>query len=68
MAIVVPTADSDATEQDILEFLRERVASYKVPAGIDFRDSLPETATGKIQKYELREEYWQEQERMIGQE
>ncbi|AEM56473.1 AlkK [Haloarcula hispanica N601] len=68
MAIVVPTADSDVTEQDILEFLRERVASYKVPAGIDFRDSLPETATGKIQKYELREEYWQEQERMIGQE
>ncbi|MBV0901093.1 class I adenylate-forming enzyme family protein [Haloarcula salina] len=68
MAIVVPTPGSEPTEREILDFLREHVASYKLPAGVDFRERLPETATGKIQKYELRKEYWEEQERMIGQE
>ena len=66
-ALVVPT-DGDASEDDILEFVNERLANYKVPDGVDFVEDLPETATGKVQKYEIREDYWEGQERRVGQE
>jgi len=66
-ALVVPT-DDDASEDDILEFVKDRLAGYKVPDGVDFVEDLPETATGKVQKYEIREDYWEGQERRVGQE
>ncbi len=43
-----------ATEQEIKQFCRERLADYKVPRQIIFVDSLPKTAIGKIRKEELR--------------
>jgi len=66
-AIVVPRAGTDPSEDDILSFVRDNLASYKVPSSVDFVEDLPETATGKVQKFELREEYWQGEERMVGQ-
>jgi long-chain acyl-CoA synthetase len=42
-----------ATEQELVEFVRERVASYKYPRRITFREHLPMNATGKILKREL---------------
>ncbi|MBI5367082.1 MAG: AMP-binding protein [Planctomycetes bacterium] len=42
-----------ATAEDLLAFCRERLADYKGPKRILFRDSLPKTATGKIQKHLL---------------
>lgn len=44
-----------ATEVEILHFLRERLANYKVPRHVEFRPSLPKTPTGKILKRGLRE-------------
>jgi len=44
-----------ATEKELIHFLRERVASYKVPKSVEFRDSLPKTPTGKILKRMLKE-------------
>lgn len=46
-------------ESELLAFLRERIAGYKVPRGIDFLDSLPRTETGKLQKHRIRERYQQ---------
>ncbi|APX95500.1 long-chain-fatty-acid--CoA ligase [Natronorubrum daqingense] len=70
-AVVVPRSDdpddADRLEDDLLEFVGERLASYKKPSSVDFVDDLPETATGKVQKYELREEYWDEEETRVGQ-
>jgi len=66
-AIVVPRTGVDPSEEDILSFVRERLANYKVPTSVDFVEDLPETATGKVQKFELRENYWQGEERMVGQ-
>lgn len=43
-------------EEDIKAYLRERVAAYKVPKLVEFRDELPKSAVGKILKRELREE------------
>ncbi len=41
-------------EAQLLEFLRARIAHYKVPRRIDFVESLPRTATGKLQKHKIR--------------
>lgn len=43
------------TGQDIRDQLKERLASYKLPATVDVVDELPRTTTGKIQKHVLRE-------------
>jgi long-chain acyl-CoA synthetase len=42
---------------ELTEFLRARIAAYKIPRSIDFTDSLPRTETGKLQKHKLRARY-----------
>jgi len=53
-AFVVLTADASATEDELIAFVRDRIAHYKAPRGITFVAELPKTATGKIQKFVLR--------------
>jgi fatty-acyl-CoA synthase len=48
-------AGRTATEEEIIAFARERLAHFKAPRGVTFVDELPKTATGKIQKYVLRD-------------
>lgn len=55
-AFIVPRAGEELNKEEIIAFCRERLAAYKVPKLIEFRDSLPKTAVGKILKRELREE------------
>lgn len=55
-AVVVPKAGYDETVRDELEaHLRDRLPRYKVPRWIEFADALPKTATGKIQRFALRQ-------------
>jgi fatty-acyl-CoA synthase len=54
-AAVKKKPDSDLTEEDVKEYCRENIAYYKVPEYVDFVDDYPMTASGKIQKYKLRE-------------
>jgi fatty-acyl-CoA synthase len=69
-AYVVPeSGDPDnqgVSVEDIEEFCRERLAGYKIVHRVEFVSELPTTATGKIQKYELRQDEWQDEERMVG--
>jgi len=53
-AFVVLTADASATEDELIAFVRDRIAHYKAPRGITFVAELPKPATGKIQKFVLR--------------
>ncbi|TME20863.1 MAG: long-chain-fatty-acid--CoA ligase [Chloroflexi bacterium] len=53
-AFVVVKTGQTATEQELRDFARERLAHFKVPHRVTFVDELPKTATGKIQKYVLR--------------
>jgi fatty-acyl-CoA synthase len=53
-ALVVLKQGASATEQELREFARERMAHFKVPTTFTFVTELPKTATGKIQKYVLR--------------
>ncbi|WP_419842222.1 AMP-binding protein [Candidatus Poriferisodalis sp.] len=55
MAWIQRRDGADVTEADIKEFCRGTIARYKVPRYVKFTDSFPMTATGKIQKFKMRE-------------
>jgi fatty-acyl-CoA synthase len=58
VALVVRKPDATVTAKELRTFCRERLAAYKVPRDIQFRDALPKGGTGKILKAELREPFW----------
>jgi len=53
-AFVVLKPGATATKESIIEFCRERLARYKVPVDVEFRDDLPKSNVGKVLKKELR--------------
>jgi acyl-CoA synthetase (AMP-forming)/AMP-acid ligase II len=65
-ALVVLAEGEQATEADIIAHCRSRLAGYKIPKRVEFRDELARTATGKIQKFKLREAFWAGSERQVN--
>ncbi|HVA43851.1 MAG TPA: AMP-binding protein [Acidimicrobiales bacterium] len=65
-ALVVLANGSEATEGELISFCRERLAHFKCPTSVDFRAALARTATGKLQKFKLREPFWQGSERRVN--
>lgn len=55
-ALIVKRANQAVTEQEIIDWTRERIAAYKVPEYVEFRTELPKTMVGKILRRALREE------------
>jgi long-chain acyl-CoA synthetase len=55
-AFIVLKEDQTATAEEIIEFCRDRMAAYRVPRLIEFRDDLPKSPIGKVLRRELREE------------
>ena len=53
-AFVILKPGASATQEELRQFTRERLAHFKAPHTVTFVDELPKTATGKIQKYVLR--------------
>ncbi len=64
-AIVVLKPGQKATEQEIIQFCKERMAHYKAPKSIDFIEALPRTGSGKIHKKNLRDKYWKGFEKKV---
>ncbi|MGB3733876.1 MAG: AMP-binding protein [Ilumatobacter sp.] len=58
-ALVVTTPGSSLDEAAVIEHTRTLLAGYKCPKKIEFRDELARTATGKLQKFKLREPFWE---------
>lgn len=56
-AFVVVREGCELTEKEVIEFCASNLAPYKVPKIVEFRQSLPKSATGKVLKKELREGY-----------
>jgi len=63
--IVVLKPGQKATEQEIIQFCKDRIAHYKTPKSIDFIDALPRTGSGKIHKKGLRDKYWEGYEKKV---
>jgi long-chain acyl-CoA synthetase len=55
-ACIVPQPGETPTQEEIIAFCKERLAPYKVPKIVEFRESLPKSAIGKILRKILREE------------
>jgi len=55
-AFIVPRPGEKITEEEIILFCKERLAPFKIPKLIEFRDSLPKSTVGKVLKRALREE------------
>ncbi|CAB3744127.1 Long-chain-fatty-acid--CoA ligase FadD13 [Paraburkholderia sediminicola] len=58
-AVVVLRENAAISPDDVIEFCRSRLASYKKPKAVDFVDHLPKNAYGKILKKEVKARYWQ---------
>jgi fatty-acyl-CoA synthase len=58
-AFVVVRPGHQVTEQELIAFSREKLAHFKAITGVTFVQELPKTASGKIQKVHLRNEYWE---------
>ncbi len=57
-ALVVLKEGQRASEEEIIAFCKEHLASYKKPKTVEFLDELPKSAYGKVLKRELRDKYW----------
>jgi fatty-acyl-CoA synthase len=65
-AIVVRTAGSEVTEADLIAHCKAKAAGFKAPTSIEFVDAIPRTATGKVQKFKLRDPYWAGKDRQVN--
>jgi len=62
---LVVTDGTELTAEEVIAYCRTNLAGYKCPKRVEFRDALPRTATGKLQKYLLRRDFWADQQRQI---
>jgi acyl-CoA synthetase (AMP-forming)/AMP-acid ligase II/ABC-type nitrate/sulfonate/bicarbonate transport system permease component len=64
-AVIVPKVGEEVSKRELMRFCRERLANFKLPKTIEFRDSLPRSRTGKVAKRELKvveeglKKYWE---------
>jgi fatty-acyl-CoA synthase len=65
-ALVVLAEGAAATEDELRAWCKERLAGFKCPTSVDFRAELARTATGKLQKFKLREPYWEGRPRQVN--
>ncbi len=66
MALVVTVEGSSLTGDDLVAYTKTKLAGYKCPKVIEFRQALARTATGKLQKFKLREPYWDGKTRQVN--
>jgi acyl-CoA synthetase (AMP-forming)/AMP-acid ligase II len=65
-ALVVVRPGATVSEGEIIEHCRHRMAHFKAPRSVEIRDALVRTATGKLQKYKLRQPYWEGRQRSVN--
>lgn len=65
-ALVVTAPGSSLTEADVIAWTKKKLAGYKCPKKVEFRTELARTATGKLQKFKLREPFWAGHTRQVN--
>jgi acyl-CoA synthetase (AMP-forming)/AMP-acid ligase II len=64
-ALVVLKPGATLTDQELIDHCRTKLPGFKIPKSVEFFDALPKGGTGKILKKELRERYWEGQEKRV---
>ena len=64
--VVAQLEEGDVSEDEVITWCREHLATYKAPRSIDFLEALPRNPSGKVLKRELRAPYWTGQTRQVG--
>jgi acyl-CoA synthetase (AMP-forming)/AMP-acid ligase II len=65
-ALVVLRVGESATDTELIEHCRARMSHFKCPTSVEFRDVLARTATGKLQKFKLRQPFWDGHDKLIN--
>ena len=65
LALIVPRAEPRATDRELIQYARTRLARFKCPTRVELRADLPRNAAGKLLKKQLRDAYWQGKERSV---
>ena len=65
-ALVVLHPGASVDEQELIAHCRARLAHFKCPTSVEVREALARTATGKLQKYKLRQQYWEGRSRKVN--
>jgi fatty-acyl-CoA synthase len=65
-ALVVVAPGATLSEHEVISWTKEHLAAYKAPKKVEFRGELARTATGKLQKFRLREPYWAGHDRQVN--
>jgi fatty-acyl-CoA synthase len=65
-ALVVKAEGSELTADEVIAWTRQKLAGYKCPKRVEFRDALDRTATGKLQKFKLRAPFWEGKTRQVN--
>lgn len=65
-ALVVVAPGAEVAEAELIAYCKERLAHFKAPTSVEFRTELARTATGKLQKFKLREPYWRGRTRQVN--
>jgi acyl-CoA synthetase (AMP-forming)/AMP-acid ligase II len=65
-AIVVLKSDAAVQPDELIAWLRGKIAGFKIPKSIAFASQLPRTASGKVLKRNLREAYWAGRTRQVN--
>jgi fatty-acyl-CoA synthase len=65
-AIVVARPGASIDAAAVITHCKQKIAGYKSPTSVDFVDAIPRTATGKVQKFKLREPYWADRDRQVN--
>lgn len=65
-ALIVIREGMTVSESAILGHCRDLMAHFKCPTSVEFLAALPRTATGKLQKFRLRERYWKDQSKRVN--
>ena len=65
-ALVVKAPGSALSADDVIAWTKEKLAGFKCPKRVEFRDELARTATGKLQKFKLRAPFWEGHDRQVN--
>jgi fatty-acyl-CoA synthase len=57
LAVIIPESSDSLTKEELIEYCNGRIARHKIPKYWEFTSTVPMTASGKVQKYKIVEQY-----------